>query len=148
MAYCFLFLRSGGERDRNLKARLGPHSNAQRAATLLAWPIGYQGEPFRLSQPQNKLRPPRGHTPRLSASQKRVFRCGVNQTSAKYHLGSVPQPSCTSGRSVGFNNPGTFDLWKSSLAREQQRSTLRTTRWPTLCEWKSTHGYYHFTDSR
>ena len=113
------FLRSDGERDRNSKALTEttfecPRARDAAGLAFLYTQNGYQGNPFRPSQP----RPPRSLTPRHYASRKRVSRCGVNQTSAKYHLGSVPQTSCTSGRSVVFNNPGAFDLWNSSLARE------------------------------
>jgi len=78
---------------------------------------GDHGEPFRHSQPQNKPRPPTKYTHRLFTSQRRVFRCGVNQTSAKYRSESVLQASCTGGRSVVFDNCA-FDIWKSSPARE------------------------------
>ena len=67
---------------------------------------GYQKVPFRPSQPQDKLRPSTSHTPRLFGFRRRVFRCGVNQTSAKYCLESVLQPNCTGGRSVVLDNPG------------------------------------------
>ncbi|SRR5258706_1198714 len=78
---------------------------------------GYQGEPFRPSQPQDNPRPPRSLTPPLFTFRKRVFRCGVNQTSAKYHLESVPRPSCTSGRSVVFKNPTVRPLEILSSSR-------------------------------
>ena len=78
---------------------------------------GHQGEPFRPSRPQNNPRPPRSLMPPLFTSQKRVFRCGVNQTSAKYHLESVPRPSYTSGRSVVFNNPTVRPLEIFSSSR-------------------------------
>ena len=121
LAYrCMFPLRNGGCGEfKGLTETIFECPRARDAAGLafLYTQNGYQGGPFRPFQPQDNPRPPRSLTPPLFTSRKRVFRCGVSQISVKYHLESVPRPSCTSGRSVVFNNPTVRPLEIVSSSR-------------------------------